>query len=190
MKGIYLMKKFLQKYSYQCVTIFVNQVAIALFAISLAFAAGMAKNDTLKIVTSILSVAFLLFIDFTSVWKVGAEDRVSVDLGRAKRDMTVPIKMWLLSNSVNLLLAVLYTLGVLIEPLQGLRICSVIALLIQGEYMGLLSIEVAGVTLNTVWFMYFIITIPVLIAIFLAYWLGVNNMVLGKLFEPPKKKKK
>ena len=47
------MKKFLEKYSYQCVTLFVNQIAIALFAISLAFAAGMAKNDTLKIVTSI-----------------------------------------------------------------------------------------------------------------------------------------
>ena len=76
-----MMKKFFERYSYQCVTLFVNQVAIALFAISLAFAAGMAENDSLKLITSIFSVAFLLFIDFTGVWKLGAEDRLSVDLG-------------------------------------------------------------------------------------------------------------
>lgn len=182
------MKKFLEKYSYQCVTLFVNQIAIALFAISLAFAAGMAKNDTLKIVTSALSVVFLLFVDFTGVWKLAAEDRVSVDLGKAKLDMTVPIKMWLLSNSINLLLAVLYTLGALVEALAGLRVCSVIALLVQGEYMGLLSLSVGGVVLNTLWFMYFIITIPSLITIFVAYILGVKNIGIGKVFAPKKKK--
>ena len=182
------MKKFLERYSYQCVTLFVNQIAIALFAISLAFAAGMAKNDTLKIVTSALSVVFLLFVDFTGVWKLGAEDRVSVDLGKAKLDMTVPIKMWLLSNPINLLLAVLYTLGALVEALAGLRVCSVIALLVHGEYMGLLSLSVDGVTLNTLWFMYFIITIPSLITIFAAYLLGVKNVGIGKVFAPKKKK--
>ena len=50
-----MMKKFFERYSYQCVTLFVNQVAIALFAISLAFAAGMAENDSLKLITSIFS---------------------------------------------------------------------------------------------------------------------------------------
>ena len=182
------MKKFLEKYSYQCVTLFVNQIAIALFAISLAFAAGMAENDTLKIVTSILSVVFLLFIDFTGVWKLGAEDRVSIDLGKAKADLSVPIKMWLLSNSINLLLAVLFTLGALVEPLSGLRICSVIALLVHGEYMGILSVAVGGMQLNTLWFMYFVITIPSLITIFAAYWLGLKNKGIGKVFAPKTKK--
>ena len=189
MKGVYPMKKFLQKYSYQCVTLFVNQIAIALFAISLAFAAGMAKNEALKVVTSILSVIFMLFVDFTGVWKLGAQDRISIDLGKEKRDFGVPIKMWLISNSLNLLLALFYTLGVLIEPLQGLKVCSVIALLVQGEYMGILSLEIAGVTLNTMWFMYFLITVPTLITIFLAYWLGLKNIGIGKLFAPPKSKK-
>ena len=182
------MKKFLEKYSYQCVTLFVNQIAIALFAISLAFAAGMAKNETLKIVTSVFSVIFLLFIDFTSVWKLGAEDRLSVDLGNARTDISVPLKVWLLSNSVNLLLAILYTLGVLIEPLSGLRVCSVIALLIHGEYMGILSIAVGGVTLNALWYMYFIITVPMLITVFVAYWLGLKNVGIGKVFAPKLKK--
>ena len=182
------MKKFLEKYSYQCVTLFVNQIAIALFAISLAFAAGMAKNDTLKIVTSIFSVVFLLFIDFMGIFKLGAEDRLSVDLGNAKIDMSVPFKIWLLSNSINLLLAVLFTLGALIEPLSGLRICSVIALLIHGEYMGVLSLNVAGVTLNTLWYMYFLITVPTLIVSFVAYWLGLKNIGVGKVFAPKTKK--
>ena len=182
------MKKFLEKYSYQCVSLFVNQIAIALFAISLAFAAGMAKNETLKIVTSVFSVIFLLFIDFTSVWKLGAEDRLSVDLGNARTDISVPLKVWLLSNSVNLLLAILYTLGAFVEPLSGLRVCSVIALLIHGEYMGILSIAVGGVTLNTLWYMYFIITVPMLVTVFVAYWLGLKNVGIGKVFAPKLKK--
>lgn len=182
------MKKFLEKYSYQCVTLFVNQIAIALFAISLAFAAGMAENDTLKIVTSIFSVIFLLFIDFMGIFKLGAEDRLSVDLGNAKTDMSVPFKIWLLSNSINLLLAVLFALGALIEPLSGLRVCSVIALLIHGEYMGILSLNVAGVTLNTLWYMYFLITVPTLIVSFAAYWLGLKNIGVGKVFAPKTKK--
>ena len=182
------MKKFLEKYSYQCVTLFVNQIAIALFAISLTFAAGMAKNDTLKLVTSIISVAFLLFIDFTAAWKLGAEDRLSVDLGKARADLSVPLKVWLLSNSVNLLLAVLYTLGALVEPLAGLRVCSVIALLIHGEYMGILSLAVGGVTLNTLWYMYFIITLPMLVTVFAAYLLGLKNIGIGKVLAPKSKK--
>ena len=182
------MKKFFSKYSYQCVTLFINQIAIALFAVSLAFAAGMAKNETLKIVTSIISVMFLLFIDFTAAWKLGAEDRLSVDLGNAKTDVSVPLKIWLLSNSVNLLLAVLYTLGALVEPLAGLRVCSVIALLIHGEYMGILSLAVGGVTLNTLWFMYFIITLPMLATVFIAYLLGLKNIGFNKVFAPKNRK--
>ena len=182
------MKKFFGRYSYQCVTLFVNQIAIALFAISLAFAAGMAKNDTLKLVTSIMSVVFLLFIDYTAMWKVGAEDRLSSDLGKAKRDLSIPVKIWLVSNSLNLLLAILYTLGVFVNALEGLKVCSVIALLIEGEYMGILSLSLNGVTLNTMWFMYFLITLPTLVVTFVAYWLGVNNIGTGRLYAPPKQK--
>lgn len=182
------MKKFFGRYSYQCVTLFVNQIAIALFAISLAFAAGMAKNDTLKLVTSIMSVVFLLFIDYTAMWKVGAEDRLSSDLGKAKRDLSVPVKIWLVSNSLNLLLAILYTLGVFVNALEGLKVCSVIALLIEGEYMGILSLGVNGITLNTMWFVYFLITLPTLVVTFVAYWLGVNNIGSGRLYAPPKQK--
>ena len=182
------MKKFFLRYSYQCVSIFINQIAIALFAISLAFAAGMAKNDTLKLVTSVLSVVFLLFIDYTAMWKVGAEDRLSSDLGKINKDLSVPVKIWRVSNSLNLLMALLYTLGVFVEALEGLKVCSVIALLIEGEYMGILSLNVNGITLNTMWFMYFLITIPTLIVCFVAYWLGVNNIGSGNLYAPPKQK--
>ena len=182
------MKKFFERYSYQCVTLFVNQIAIALFAISLAFAAGMAKNDTLKLITSILSVVFILFIDYTAMWKVGAEDRLSADLGKINRNLSVPVKIWLVSNSLNLLLALLYTVGVFVNVLEGLKVCSVIALLIEGEYMGILSLSIGGVTLNTMWFMYFLITVPSLIVNFVAYWFGVNNIGSGRLYAPPKQK--
>ena len=85
-------------------------------------------------------------------------------------------------------MALLYTLGVFVEALEGLKVCSVIALLIEGEYMGILSLNVNGITLNTMWFMYFLITIPTLIVCFVAYWLGVNNIGSGNLYAPPKQK--
>lgn len=177
------MKEFFKRYSYQSVLLFVIQIAIAMFGLVLSLAAGMAKNEVLKIVTSAFSVIFLLFVQYLEVWKVGAEDRVSIDLGKRKKDMSVPLKMWLLSNSVNLLLAVLFTLGVFVQPLEVLKTSSVVALLVEGMYTGLLSLEVGGVTLNTKWFMYFIITLPSLITVFIAYLLGIKNVTFKSLFN-------
>ena len=117
------------------------------------------------------------------IFKLGAEDRLSVDLGNAKIDMSVPFKIWLLSNSINLLLAVLFALGALVEPLSGLRICSVIALLIHGEYMGILSLNVAGVTLNTLWYMYFLIPLPAVLVSLGGYYMGLRDIKFTKFFD-------
>ena len=78
------MKRFFERYSYQSVVLFLNQIAIAIFGLVLALAAGMAKNEVLKIVTSSFSIAFFLFLQYGTAWKVGAEDRVSIDLGKMK----------------------------------------------------------------------------------------------------------
>lgn len=187
------MKSFFERYSYQSVILFLNQVAIAIFGLMLALAAGMAKNEVLKIVTSSFSVLFFLFLQYGSAWRVGSEDRVSIDLGKMKTDLSVPVKMWLLANSLNLLLALLITLGMLLPDVAVFStvggVSATIALLVEGMFTGLLSLDVLGAPLNSYWISYFVITLPSLIVVFVAYLLGVKNITFTKIFLPQAPKK-
>ena len=180
------MKKFLEKYSYESVRLFLNQFAISLFGLTLALAAGMMGSSTLKIASSVGAIIFYLFLQYTVAWEVGAKDKISIDCGKAKINMSIPVKMWLISNSLNLLIAVLITLGHLLSNV-GLfstmgGIASVVAFIIEGEYMGILSIRVAADTpLNSLFFMYYLITIPSLITVVTSYFLGVTGRGVNKM---------
>ena len=180
------MKKFLEKYSYESVRLFLNQFAISLFGLTLALAAGMAGSSTLKIASSVGAIIFYLFLQYTVAWEVGAKDKISIDCGKAKRDMTIPLRMWLLSNSLNLLLAVLITFGVLLSDIGFFStmggIASVASFIIEGEYMGVLSIHIAeGTPLNSLPIMYFLITLPSLLVVVGSYFLGVTGKLGAKM---------
>lgn len=176
------MKQFMSRYSYESVHLFLNQVAIGLFGMTLALAAGMADNEVLRTVTSVFSIIFFLFLQYIVMWKIGAQDRLSYDLGKLKKDYSVPFFMWLLANSLNLLLALFISLSIwfdspVLSSIGGFA--SVIKLIIEGMYTGLLAIKVGGVPLNSMWFMYFLTTLPALAVIFAAYVLGFNNVKLS-----------
>lgn len=195
------MKNFFEKYSYESVRLFLNQVAISLFGLTLALAAGMAGNSSLKLITSVAAIIFYLFLQYTVAWEVGAKDKISIDCGKAKRDLSVPVKMWLLANSLNLLIAVMITLGNLLSNIGFFStlggIGSVLAFVIEGEYLGVLSIRVAPDTpLNSLYFMYYVITLPSLVTVFFSYFLGVTGRGANKIFakelpesDRPEKKK-
>jgi hypothetical protein len=180
------MKDFFERYSYQSVHFLLNQVAIGLFGVVLSLAAGMAENDGLKIVTSIFAVLFFLFLQFAAAWKVGAEDKVSVDLGKRKRDLTVPVKIWLLANSLNLLLALLISLSIWtdVKALDAIGgVATMIKLLVEGMYTGVLAVHVGGAPLNSYWFMHFLTTIPSLIVIFASYVCGLKGINFNGWFS-------
>ncbi len=177
------MKKFMERYSYESVHLFLNQVAIGLFGMTLALAAGMAENDALRTATSVFSIIFFLFLQYLAMWKVGAQDRMSYDLGKLKKDFMIPVWMWLLSNSLNLFLSLLITAAMLldVEVISSVGgVATVIEQITNGMYTGLLALRVGGAPLNSMWFMYFIITLPALAVIFVAYVLGFNNVRLAK----------
>jgi len=183
------MKDFFSRYSYNSVRLFLNQIAIAMFGLVLALAAGMAENDTLQVVASVLSILFYLFLEYTVMWGVGAEDKISIDLGKRRQDLTVPVKMWLLSNSLNIILAVLITLGMLLSDIKAFStiggISSTVALLIEGMYTGLLTVNIApDVPLNSLWITYYLITLPALVVVFFSYLLGVKGKRLGNMLVP------
>lgn len=181
----------MSRYSYESVHLFLNQFAIGLFGITLALAAGMAKNEALRTVTSLFSIVFFLFLQYIAMWKVGANDRLSHDLGKLKKDYSVPVFMWLLSNSLNLLLALLISLAMWFNDVAFFSsvggVATVIKHIIEGMYTGLLATKVGGAPLNSYWFVYFLTTLPALLVIFGAYALGFNNF---KFFKSEGKKSK
>ncbi len=178
------MKEFFNRYSYESVHLFLNQIAIGLFGMTLALASGMAEDEILRTVTSVFSIIFFLFLQFIAIWKVGAQDRLSYDLGKLKKNYMIPFYMWLLSNSLNLLLALLIAIATLFNESSVIGtiggIASTIKLIIEGMYTGLLALKVGGASLNSLWFMHFLTTIPALAVIFAAYVLGFNNIKLSK----------
>lgn len=194
------MKEFLKKYSYESVRLYLNQFAISLFGLTLALASGMAGSNTLKIASSVGAVLFFLFLQYTVAWEIGAKDKISIDCNKAQRDMSVPIKMWLLANSLNILIAVLITLGNLFADMGFFStlggIGTVLAFVTEGEYIGLLSIRVVpDVPLNSLFVMYYIITLPSLITVYVSYYLGVtgrgaNRMLVKDMPKDSRKEKR
>ena len=181
------MKDFFKRYSYQSVHLFLNQVAIGLFGMVLALAAGMAESTPLKIATSVFAILFYLFLQFAAGWKAGADDRVSFDLGKRKKDVLVPVKMWALASSLNFLLAIFVALAMWFpdaEILSGVGAVSrVVKFIIEGMYTGVLSLEVGGVALNSLWFVHFVTPLPALLALVASYLFGLNNVNFGGLFS-------
>ena len=180
------MKDFFQRYSYESVRLFLNQLAIGIFGCVLSLAAGMAENTTLRLVTSVFAVIFFLFLQFSSVWRVGAEDRLSVDLGKRKIDMWVPFKIWLLANSLSFLLALLMSLAFAFDGgfVDGLgSVATAIKLILDGMYTGILALKVNDVTLNSLWYVHFLTSLPTLGVVYASYVCGVKNIAFGGLFS-------
>lgn len=59
------MKAFFERYSYDCVRMLLNQVAISVFGFAMAVTSIQAKSDTLLLVTGIAAVIFYLSADST-----------------------------------------------------------------------------------------------------------------------------
>lgn len=188
------MKEFFKRYSYQSVHLFLNQIAIGLFGMVLALSAGMAESTALKIGSSVFAVIFFLFLQFAAAWRVGADDRVSIEIGKKKKNMWVPVMMWALANSLNFLLAFCISFGIWFSGVEFFSfvggIATTVKLISEGMYTGLLSVNIGGAPLNSYWFMHFVTTLPALPVILGAYACGLNNINFGGLFSQNFKSKR
>ncbi len=175
------MKDFFVKHSYNAVKLFLNQIVIGIFfGVGFLFVANKLENPTFKIAASVFSIIFYLFLEFTVAYKLGADDRISVDLGKIKPDYLLPVKLWLLGNSINLLLAVFIALAQIFSNVGFFGaiggVCVPIAMIIEGMYAGI-------ILLVPHWSMYFVITLPALVVIFVSYVIGLKSKKIAKMFE-------
>ncbi len=181
------MREFLKKYSYSAVKLFVSQMAISLFGLVLAIACAK-LGKSMQIVTSVGAVVFYLFLIYTSMWEIGSKDKFGIDYGKFEANSLTGLYIGLIANVLNILLAVLVTIGLtlgnggLLSKLGAL--CGTIAIFIEGMYSGILSVHIGGAPLNSFWISYFIITIPAIATSAFAYYAGIKGIHFTKLMIP------
>ena len=179
------MKAFFERYSYESVRLALNQVAISMFGFALAMTAGKAESDALLLWSSIGSIVFYLALTYGSAHKTGSGDRLSIQYGKIPFRPYLGLIPALIANSINLLLAILITVGQLGELGELESISRLIALLIQGMYQGVLAtVSVGGVTLNGIWWSYFVITVPAMLVAMLGYIAGAKDFHITKMGIP------
>ena len=179
------MKAFFERYSYESVRLALNQIAISMFGFALAMTAGKAESYALLLWSSIGSIVFYLALTYGTAHKTGSGDRLSIQYGKIPFHPYLGLVLSLIANSVNLLLAILITVGQLAEIGELESISRLIALLIQGMYQGVLAtVSVGGVTLNGIWWSYFVITLPAMLVATLGYIAGAKDFHITKMGIP------
>ncbi len=182
------MKAFFSRYFYTMIRLFLNQFAIALFGVALALATGQSESRTLQLVTGIFSVLFYLFLQYVAMWEVGAKDGLVAAARKQKRGLWRGLVIALLANAVNLILALLTVPGAFLPKgttWSGVgSVASVIALLLQGMYMGILATPLNGLNLNQYSWAYFAIIVPAVLVCSIAYILGSYNIHFTNILIP------
>lgn len=182
------MKAFFTRYASVIGRLFLNQFAIALFGIALAFACGRAGNLTLQRLSSAGAVLFYLFLLYAAMWETGAKDGISAKARGESRRLWRGLLISLSANALNILLALLILPGAFFNGAQGFSsVFSVIALLIEGMYTGLLAIPLRGLSLNAYAFSYFLIILPALLVSSVAYILGSYDLHATNILIPKNK---
>lgn len=186
-------KEFWNRYSYGVVRIFVDQIAIAVFALAVALGTSAATKTMgeesarlLTVASSIFAILFFLFMVAELCFREGASDKERTDNGRMRRNDLTGLYMGLLANLPNFVLALGYTVFYAIEATRGSLsgVFGLISKLVMGEYLGLFSIKLGGTMMSSIPPMYFLTIIPCALAAWLGYYLGVS----GKIIIKPTKK--
>ena len=179
------MKAFFERYSYESVRLALNQIAISMFGFALAMTAAKAESDPLLLWSSVGSILFYLVLTYGSAHRTGSGDRLSIQYGKIPFRPLTGLLLSLIANSLNLILATLMMIGQYTDLVGISDISRVIALLIQGMYQGVLAtVSVGGVTLNGLWWSYFLITIPAMLVATVGYIAGAKDFHITKMGIP------
>ena len=181
------MKEFFKKHSYNMMKMFLNQFAVAIFGLVLALATGMAKNDTLQIVSSVGAILFYMFLLYAMTFEIGSKDKTSVEYGRIKARPLTGLYISLCANSINFLLAILITLGYVSNSQFLSNVgggAAVAALLLEGMYTGVLAVNVGGIPLNAMVWPFFAIILPALLISTVGYYFGMKGWHVTKMLIP------
>lgn len=183
--GDLFMRKFLKDNLSQILNMMVTQVAITIFGFVLAMACS--KSNSLLAVSSVLSVAFYLYLIFSRAYEIGQKDGIRIRAGRLEYKPLKGMLISLWANLINIVLAVLAVIGkACITNVPFLThdniaqaapawaanlygVSSSIAECIQCMYQGLAKVFFPGNVLNLL-----LRPIPAILVCAVAYPLGVR----------------
>lgn len=186
------------KYSYKTPVkkLILNQFGASLLGIMLFMASR--NSIPMSIVTSLFSIAFYMVICYTSMWDIGAKDRIPYDAGRAEKNLFAGTKAALFAGIPNIILGFLCTVFTIFGGMTNsvVIIARNIAVMWECMYSGLLwSIfpKTLQVVDNSMYYtydvlpnpqatlymsLYLVIVIPAVVFATLGYIAGFNNFRL------------
>lgn len=182
------MKEFLKKYSYTTVKLFVNQFAIALFGIGMAFVSAYSDSTKLRIGSSIGAIVFYLFLLYAHMWEIGAKDGITATARGTSRGLWRGFAISAIANIPNFLLAIIITVTSLSGAAGGLgQAATAGALLLEGMYFGVMSVSIGGIVLSEHAWAYFLIILPAILICGIAYIIGSYNLHATNILIPKNK---
>ena len=180
---------FFKQYSYSIFKLFLTQIALALMGMALALAFGYMGSRGWQVGGSIFVTVFYLFLLYVNVWDVGAKDGLKAAARGTSRGLWRGFAMALVANALNLILAFLILPGAFLpagHPFNGFGAAvSVVALIVEGMYQGILAVPFRGLQLHDFAWAYFAVIAPAVLVCGLAYILGsyqlhATNLLIAK----------
>ncbi len=191
------MRAFIKNNSKIITKMIVLQIGIMFLGYLLFMASSVSGNATIVLGLGIFSAVFYLFLLYVHVWEIASEDKIRISGGRMKYDAFKGLKAALIANSLNILLAVISTVGYLcidkntlnelgqfIAPTWACNMYAIAQLIGQfllsmytgiGDYFGILLKP----------YFLFLAIIPALAVSALAYIFGTKEK-FGMFTNPPK----
>lgn len=184
------MKYFFKDNSYNMFKMFVNQLGMTIFAITLSFPT--AGNDTLFTFVSLFAIGFYMVLLYFMTWDIGNEEKIRIEGKRLKFVKLKGLYLSLGANIINFILATLMSIGYYSvtgfnengapdSPSWAVNLYGIPQLinrLLNAMFGGVMKYLPQTPLSN------FITIIPALITCTVAYYMGVK----GKRVFPPSKK--
>lgn len=203
---------FLKTNSYEITKLFINQIGITIFALVLYTAAGSIEDEALyskiSVLLSVFAVAFYYALLYTAAWDFGAKDKIKIDSGKMTSSPYTGLKMALIANIPNFVIAFFAALFVGLYILTGTEafntvfvvfnliirfICSMFLGIIQGIFSFLKTSDTESKQFFVYYFWqsvaYFVVPIFTIMVTHIGYVFGLKNKrIFGALCAKKKEK--
>ena len=167
---------FVKDNSYIIVKCMLNQLGLTIFGFMLSMAVG--RNEFLQLITSIFSVGFYLFLLYSMMWTIGFKDKEKVDNKRIPYQPFKGAYIAIFANTVNFILGFLMIIGQFLHFDNLYVMTNFIIKLLQAMYIGI-SVNIA-VEFHSL--LFFLAPVPAIVMCGLAYYLGVQDKRILKIF--------
>ena len=168
-------KEFIGEYGKIVSKILINHVAMTVFGIIVLISTS--KSALLFHLSGVVAILMYMFLLYMIMWELGAQDKVRVDAGRAKKDSLLGLKISLVANSAFILVSLVeMVLWFFRTPdaVTGVNnICGTLKIIMNYVYGMYLSISSLAPNFGA---MHLLLSLPAIICCTFSYLAGLSGM--------------